>query len=74
MNSKNKTLSWENIGEIVESLQDKFSELTQDRVENIRFTDLKKKILSLENFSEKEDSFNEKKLEAVQRLWLEELG
>ncbi|WFW29786.1 MAG: Fe-S cluster assembly protein IscX [Wolbachia endosymbiont of Menacanthus eurysternus] len=62
-------MKWLDIKNIVESLEEKFP---YDDVVNIRFTDLKKKVLYLEGFNDDEKRCNEKILEAIQMAWIEE--
>ncbi|WP_253300213.1 Fe-S cluster assembly protein IscX [Wolbachia endosymbiont of Chironomus riparius] len=62
-------MKWIDIEDIVEDLERNFP--NQDII-NIRFTDLKKKVLSLEDFDDDENRCNERILEAIQAAWIEE--
>lgn len=62
-------MKWLDIEDIVEALEEKFPD---ENIINIRFTELKKKVLSLEEFDDDEKRCNEKILEAIQAAWLEE--
>ncbi|MGL9725882.1 MAG: Fe-S cluster assembly protein IscX [Wolbachia sp.] len=61
-------MKWLDIEDIAEALKQKFPD---EDVISIRFTELKKKILSLEEFDNDEKYCNEKILEAVQAAWIE---
>jgi FeS assembly protein IscX len=61
-------MKWLDIEDIAESLEEKFSD---EDIMRIRFTDLKRKIMNLEDFDDDEKLCNEKILEAVQAAWLE---
>ncbi|MCV3769792.1 MAG: Fe-S cluster assembly protein IscX, partial [Wolbachia pipientis] len=50
-------------------LEEKFPD---EDVVNIKFTELKKKVLGLEKFNDNEKHCNEKILEAIQMAWIEE--
>jgi FeS assembly protein IscX len=56
-------MKWFNIEDIAEALEEKFPD---EDIVNIRFTELKKKVLSLEGFDDDEKRCNEKILEAIQ--------
>lgn len=62
-------MKWLDIEDIVEALEDKFPDKD---IMCIRFTELKKKVLSLEDFDDDEKRCNEKILEAIQAAWFEE--
>ncbi|WP_333023805.1 Fe-S cluster assembly protein IscX [Wolbachia endosymbiont of Pentidionis agamae] len=62
-------MKWIDIEDIVEALEEKFP---YEDIVNIRFTELKKKVLNLENFDDDDKRCNEKILEAIQATWLEE--
>lgn len=62
-------MKWIDIEDIVEDLERNFP--NQDII-NIRFTNLKKKVLSLEDFDDDENRCNERILEAIQAAWIEE--
>lgn len=62
-------MKWHDIEDIVEALEEKFP---NENIINIRFTELKRKVLSLEEFDDDEKRCNEKILEAIQAAWIEE--
>ncbi|WP_423349021.1 Fe-S cluster assembly protein IscX [Wolbachia sp. wLmal] len=62
-------MKWLDIENIVEALEEKFP---NENIISIRFTELKKKVLSLEEFDDDEKCCNEKILEAIQAAWIEE--
>jgi FeS assembly protein IscX len=62
-------LTWENRREIGELLFEKYDTLNPLTV---RFTDLHKWVLDLEDFEGKPEGSNEKILEAIQMAWYEE--
>ncbi|MFP3016746.1 MAG: Fe-S cluster assembly protein IscX [Wolbachia sp.] len=62
-------MKWLDIEDIVEALEEKFPD---ENIINIRFAELKKKVLSLEEFDDDEKRCNEKILEAIQAAWIEE--
>ncbi|WP_353286757.1 Fe-S cluster assembly protein IscX [Wolbachia endosymbiont (group A) of Anthophora plumipes] len=62
-------MKWLDIEDIVEALEEKFPD---ENIINIGFTELKKKVLSLEEFDDDEKRCNEKILEAIQAAWIEE--
>lgn len=64
-----RDISWSDAEEIGIQLQEKFPEL--DPL-TIRFTDLHKYVIELENFSDDPAKSNEGKLEAIQMAWHEE--
>ncbi|OEY87197.1 Fe-S assembly protein IscX [Wolbachia pipientis] len=61
-------MKWLDVEDIAESLVEKFP---YEDVINIKFTDLKNKIMDLEDFDDDKKRCNEKILEAVQAAWLE---
>ncbi|WP_341808019.1 Fe-S cluster assembly protein IscX [Wolbachia endosymbiont (group E) of Neria commutata] len=62
-------MKWLDVEDIAEALEEKFPD---EDIMSIRFTDLKKKVLSLENFNDDEKRCNEKILEAIQAAWINE--
>jgi FeS assembly protein IscX len=60
---------WTDIYQIAEELEDKYPDAD---VINIRFTDLRKGVITLEGFSDEADNSNEKILESIQAAWIEE--
>ena len=62
-------LKWSNTVDIAILLEEKHSE--KDNV-NLRFTDLHKWILELEEFDDDPEASNEKILEAIQMAWIDE--
>ncbi|MBA8752753.1 Fe-S cluster assembly protein IscX [Wolbachia endosymbiont of Drosophila innubila] len=62
-------MKWLDIEDIVEALEEKFPD---ENIISIRLTELKKKVLSLEEFDDDEKRCNEKILEAIQAAWIEE--
>lgn len=65
-------ITWSDTEDIVESLLEKYKEVSEENfVMNLNFVELKKMIKSIDNFSE-DNSCNEKKLEAVQQMLLNE--
>jgi FeS assembly protein IscX len=68
-----KTISWSDFEEIVEALLEEHISLNDlESVRNLNFTTLRQMVLALENF-EDDMSCNEKKLERIQELLIEEL-
>ena len=63
------SLTWENAREIGEMLFEKYD--TLDPL-SVRFTDMHKWVLDLEDFVGKASDSNEKRLEAIQMAWYEE--
>ena len=63
------SLSWQDSREIGELLFEKYDSVNPITV---RFTDLHKWVLDLEDFAGKPDQSNEKILEAIQMAWYEE--
>lgn len=62
-------LTWQNLDDIAFELYEKFPGLDPT---NVRFTDLHKWIVELEDFDDDPLKSNEAKLEAIQMAWLEE--
>ncbi|GIR87548.1 MAG: Fe-S assembly protein IscX [Gammaproteobacteria bacterium] len=60
---------WTDVNDIAVELFEKFPDLDPTY---ILFTDLREMIMNLENFEDDPDRSNEKILEAIQMLWLEE--
>ena len=60
---------WTDVNDIAVELFEKFPDLDPTY---ILFTDLREMIMKLENFEDDPDRSNEKFLEAIQMLWLEE--
>jgi FeS assembly protein IscX len=63
------SLKWTDSLDIAIDLSEKYPD-TDPRY--IRFTDLHKWIIELENFDDNPDNSNEKILEAIQMSWIEE--
>lgn len=62
-------LKWTDSIDIAIELEEKYPE--KDNI-NIRFTDLRDWVLSLERFDDKPDGCNEKILESIQMAWIDE--
>ena len=62
-------LKWSDTIDIAILLEEKYPE--NDNV-NLRFTDLHKWILELEDFEDDPEASNEKILEAIQMAWIDE--
>ena len=62
-------MKWIDTYEIVDSLIDKHPEVDPKK---ILFTDLRNSISNLEGFDDEFDKCNERILEAIQALWIEE--
>ena len=62
-------LKWSDTVDIAILLEEKHSE--KDNI-NLRFTDLHKWILELEEFDDDPEASNEKILEAIQMAWIDE--
>ena len=60
---------WTDVNDIAVELFEKFPDLDPTY---ILFTDLREMIMNHENFEDDPDRSNEKILEAIQMLWLEE--
>lgn len=63
-------MRWTDIYEIAPALAEAYPDVDP---KTIRFTDLKKWVLSLEEFEDDADRSGEKILEAIQQAWIEEL-
>ncbi|CCE77075.1 Fe-S cluster assembly protein IscX [Wolbachia endosymbiont of Diaphorina citri] len=62
-------MKWLDIEDIGEALEEKFP---NEDIISIRFTELKRKVLDLEEFDDDEKYCNEKILEAIQAAWIAE--
>ena len=62
---------WTAVNDIAIELYEKFPEVDPQYV---LFTDLRKWVLDLEGFEDDADRSNEKILEAIQMLWMEEMN
>ncbi len=62
-------MRWTDSREIAIALADKFPDTD---AQSVRFTDLAQWVSALEGFSDASDHCNEKVLEAIQMLWMEE--
>ena len=62
---------WTDVNDIAIELYEKFPEVDPPYV---LFTDLRKWVLDLEGFEDDADRSNEKILEAIQMLWMEEMN
>ncbi len=62
-------LKWSDTNDIAILLEEKYPD--KDNV-NLRFTDLHKWILELEDFEDDPEASNEKILEAIQMAWIDE--
>jgi FeS assembly protein IscX len=62
-------MRWLDIYDIVESLEDKYPDVD---VKNLRFTDLHRWIVELDEFDDDPKRSNEKILETIQAAWLKE--
>ena len=62
-------LTWKDILEIAIALEEKYPNI--DNL-NLRFTDLHKWIIELENFNDDPNASNEKILESIQMAWIDE--
>ena len=60
---------WTDVNDIAVELFEKFPDLDPTY---ILFTDLREMIMNLENFEDDPDRSNEKILEAIQMIWLDE--
>ena len=60
---------WTDVNDIAIELYEKFPDVDPTY---ILFTDLRAMVMSLEGFSDDSDKTNEKILEAIQMLWIEE--
>ncbi|WGJ61702.1 Fe-S cluster assembly protein IscX [Wolbachia endosymbiont of Frankliniella intonsa] len=62
-------MKWLDIEDIAEALEEKFP---NEDIISIRFTELKRKVLDLEEFDDDKNYCNEKILEAIQAAWIAE--
>ncbi|MCB2082150.1 MAG: Fe-S cluster assembly protein IscX [Hyphomicrobiales bacterium] len=62
-------MKWTNIRDIAIALEDKYPEV--DNI-NLRFTDLHRWVIELEDFEDDPSKSNEKILEAIQVAWMDE--
>lgn len=62
------TLKWTDVDEIGYALSEKFPDIAPLAV---RFTELRKRVMELEAFSDDPAASSEKVLEAIQMAWLE---
>lgn len=62
-------MKWLDIEDIAEALEEKFP---NEDIIIIRFTELKRKVLDLEEFDDDEKYCNEQILEAIQAAWIAE--
>ena len=62
-------LKWSDTNDIAILLEEKYPD--KDNV-NLRFTDLHRWILELEDFEDEPEASNEKILEAIQMAWIDE--
>jgi FeS assembly protein IscX len=63
------SLKWQNFREIGEALYDKFPDLDP---KTVRFTDLHRWVCELDGFDDDPAASNEKILEAILLVWLDE--
>ncbi|MAZ44812.1 MAG: Fe-S assembly protein IscX [Legionellales bacterium] len=64
-------MQWTDIQEIVDALCDEYP---NEDPEQVRFTDLRKKVCSLSDFSDDPNRCNERILEAIQMTWIDEIS
>ncbi len=62
-------MRWVDIEDIVIALEEKYP---NEDVMNIRFTKLKEMVMTLQGFNDNPSYCNEKILEAIQSMWIEE--
>jgi FeS assembly protein IscX len=62
-------MKWQDSEDIAVALADKYPDVDPLTV---RFTDLREKVISLEDFDDDPKTSNEPKLEAIQMAWYEE--
>ena len=62
---------WIDVNDIAIDLAEKHPDMDPTY---ILFTDLKKLVMDLDGFNDNPEKSNEKILEAIQMLWIEELG
>jgi FeS assembly protein IscX len=65
------TLKWQDSREIAEALYDAFPDTDP---KSVRFTDMHRWICQLKDFDDDPNASNEKILEAILLIWLEEFG
>ncbi len=63
-------MKWTDVQQIAEALYDAHPEIDP---QTIRFTDLHAWVMALEGFADAPNNSNEKILEAIQQLWIEEI-
>lgn len=63
-------MKWTDVQAIAEALYDAHPDVDP---KVIRFTDLHAWVMALDGFSDEHNNSNEKILEAIQQLWIEEL-
>ena len=63
-------MKWTDVQAIAEALYDAHPDIDP---KVIRFTDLHAWVMALDGFSDEPNNSNEKILEAIQQLWIEEL-
>lgn len=64
-----REMKWLDIYDIAIALEEAFP---NEDVLNIRFTELQKLVLSLDNFNDDIKNCNERVLEAIQQAWIDE--
>ena len=62
-------MKWTDIDRIAQALAERFPDVDP---KTVRFTDLHKWVLDIEDFEGKSEDSNEKRLEAIQMAWYEE--
>ena len=63
-------MKWTDVQEIAIELSERFPEIDPRQ---IRFTDLRQKVLGLPGFDDAPDRSGEKILEAIQQAWIDEI-
>ena len=63
-------MKWTDVQQIAEALYDAHPEIDP---RTIRFTDLHAWVMALEGFADAPNNSNEKILEAIQQIWIEEI-
>jgi len=63
-------MKWTDVQQIAEALYDVHPEIDP---KTIRFTDLHSWVMALDGFKDAPNNSNEKILEAIQQLWIEEV-
>lgn len=63
-------MKWTNVQAIAEALYDAHPDIDP---QVIRFTDLHAWVMALDGFNDEPNNSNEKILEAIQQIWIEEL-